>query len=130
MPLKISDATIASFAEAFEKFRSDVPKNKLNLILFLVDKDPATSLSICPDCSRAEPVIYKKLESASDDIALLRTYVGDIPAWKNPQNPWREDSRFKLTSVPTLIRWENDTIKGRLEDNEAYIEDKIEALVA
>ncbi|XP_028799636.1 thioredoxin-like protein Clot [Neltuma alba] len=130
MPLKISDATIASFAEVFEEFRSDAPKNKLNLILFLVDKDPATSLSICPDCSRAEPVIYKKLESASDDIALLRTYVGDIPAWKNPQNPWREDSRFKLTSVPTLIRWEKDTIKGRLEDNEAYIEDKIEALVA
>lgn len=88
----------------------------------------------CPflllDCVRAEPVIYKKLEVSSDDIALLRAYVGDRPTWRNPQHPWRVDSRFKLTGVPTLIRWENDTIKGRLEDNEAQLEKKIEALVA
>lgn len=82
------------------------------------------------DCVRAEPVIYKKLEAASDDIALLRAYVGDRPTWRNPQHPWRVDSRFKLTGVPTLIRWENDEIKGRLEDNEAHLEKKIEALVA
>lgn len=82
------------------------------------------------DCSRAEPVIYQKLEAAKEDIALLRVYVGDIATWKSPQNPWRSDSRFRLTSVPTLIRWEDDTIKGRLEDNEAYIQHKIEALIA
>jgi len=75
-------------------------------------------------------VIYKKLEASSDDIALLRAYVGDRPTWRNPQHPWRVDPRFKLTGVPTLIRWENDTVKGRLEDHEAHVESKIEALVA
>ncbi|KAA0048313.1 nuclear envelope integral membrane protein 1 isoform X1 [Cucumis melo var. makuwa] len=82
-------------------------------------------------CVRAEPVIYKKLEAASDDTALLRAYVGDRPTWRNPQHPWRVDCRFKLTGVPTLVRWEeNDKISGRLEDHEAHVENKIDALIA
>ncbi|PON52809.1 Thioredoxin-like fold containing protein [Parasponia andersonii] len=72
----------------------------------------------------------KKLEATSDDVALLRAYVGDRPAWRNPQHPWRVDSKFKLTGVPTLILWENDTISGRLEDYEAHLEHKIDALLA
>ncbi|KAF2319425.1 hypothetical protein GH714_015746 [Hevea brasiliensis] len=79
---------------------------------------------------RAEPVIYKKLEASSDDITLLRADVGDRPTWRNPQHPWRLDSRFKLTGVPTLVSWENDAIKGRLEDYEAHLEHKINALVS
>ncbi|EXB59939.1 hypothetical protein L484_013059 [Morus notabilis] len=130
MPLKLLDATVSNFESIFEKFISESTKNKANLILFLADKDPSTSLSWCPDCVRAEPVIYKKLEATSDDVALLRAYVGDRPTWRNPPHPWRVDSRFKLTGVPTLIRWENDAITGRLEDHEAHVEKKIEALVA
>uniref|UniRef100_A0A2N9GLT4 Thioredoxin domain-containing protein n=1 Tax=Fagus sylvatica TaxID=28930 RepID=A0A2N9GLT4_FAGSY len=143
MPLKMLDATVSNFDSVFEKFRSEAPKYKANLILFLADKDPSTSLSWCPvcnvfdilssslqDCVRAEPVIYKKLETGSDDVALLRAFVGDRPTWRNPQHPWRVDSRFKITGVPTLVRWENDTIQGRLEDHEAHLENKIDALVA
>ncbi|KAL3004195.1 hypothetical protein AAZX31_08G149300 [Glycine max] len=84
MTLKVLDATVSSFDGVFEKFRSEAPKNKANLILFLADKDPSTSLSWCPDCVRAEPVIYKKLEASSDEISLLRAYVGDRPTWRNP----------------------------------------------
>ncbi|GLT60033.1 hypothetical protein SLA2020_328220 [Shorea laevis] len=115
MPLKLVDATVTSFDSVFEKFRSEASKNKANLILFLADKDPSTSLSWCPDCVRAEPVIYKKLEASSDDVALLRAYVGDRPTWRNPNHPWRVDPRFKLTGVPTLISWENDTSKVALK---------------
>lgn len=75
-------------------------------------------------------MIYKKLETSSNEIALLKAYVGDRPTWRNSKHPWRVDPRFKLTGVPTLIRWENDSIKGRLEDHEAHIVNKIEALVA
>lgn len=128
--LELFDATVSTFDAVFEKFRSEASQNKFNLILFLADKDPVTSLSWCPDCVTAEPVIYKKLEASPDDIALLRAYVGDRPTWRNPQHPWRVDQRFKLTGVPTLIRWENDAVKGRLEDYEAHHENKIEALVA
>ncbi|CAK9154913.1 unnamed protein product [Ilex paraguariensis] len=130
MPLRVLDATITTFDGVFEKFRSETPDNKVNLILFLADKDPSTSLSWCPDCVRAEPVIYKKLEASSDNVTLLRAYVGDRPTWRKPVHPWRVDSRFKLIGVPTLIRWENEATKGRLEDHEAHIEHKIDALVA
>ncbi|XP_047323420.1 thioredoxin-like protein Clot [Impatiens glandulifera] len=130
MPLKTLDATISSFDGVFQKFKEDAPKNKANLILFLADNDPSTSLSWCPDCVRAEPVIYKKLEALSDDNVLLRVYVGDRPTWRNAQHPLRVDPTFKLTGVPTLIRWEDDGVKGRLEDHEAHVERKIESLIA
>jgi len=48
MPLKVLEATVSSFDGVFEKFRSEAAENKANLILFLADKDPATSLSWCP----------------------------------------------------------------------------------
>ncbi|KAF5736409.1 thioredoxin-like protein Clot [Tripterygium wilfordii] len=130
MPLKTIDATVSTFDSVFDEFGSEAPKNKVNLILFLADKDPSTNLSWCPDCVRAEPVIYKKLETSTDDVALLRAYVGDRPTWRNPQHPWRSDSRFKLTGVPTLIRWENGAVKARLEDHEAHLERKIDALIS
>ncbi|XP_059651813.1 thioredoxin-like protein Clot [Cornus florida] len=130
MPLKMFDATVSSFDGVFEKFRSEAANNKANLIVFLADKDPSTSLSWCPDCVRAEPVIYKKLEASPYNVALLCAYVGDRPTWRNPLHPWRADSKFKLTGVPTLIRWEDGAIRGRLEDHEAHLEHKIDALLA
>jgi len=48
MPLKLLEATVSSFDGVFEKFRSEAAENKANLILFLADKDPVTSLSWCP----------------------------------------------------------------------------------
>ena len=78
----------------------------------------------------AEPVIYQKLEASQNDVALLRGYVGDKPTWRNPSHPWRVDPRFKLTGIPTLIRWENEAIIGRLEDYEAHVGNKIDALLA
>lgn len=55
MPLKLVDATLSSFDAAFEKFRAEAPKHKANLILFLADKDPATSLSWCPGTRLLSP---------------------------------------------------------------------------
>lgn len=75
-------------------------------------------------------MIYKKLEEAPGNVALLKAYVGDRPTWRNPQHPLRVDPRFKLTGVPTLIRWENGSVKGRLEDHEAHLERKINALLS
>ncbi|XP_073307348.1 thioredoxin-like protein Clot [Primulina huaijiensis] len=130
MPMKVLDATISTFEGVLEKFRSEGANNKANLILFLADKDPSTNLSWCPDCVRAEPVIYKKLEESSDNVVLLRAYVGDRPTWRNPHHPWRTDSRFKLKGVPTLIRWEDGGVKARLEDHEAHLEHKVNTLLS
>ncbi|EPS73999.1 hypothetical protein M569_00758 [Genlisea aurea] len=130
MPMKVLEATLSTFDEAFDKFQGEAANNRANLILFLADKDPTTNLSWCPDCVRAEPVIYEKLESSSDEIALLKAYVGDRPTWRSPQHPWRTDSTFKLRGVPTLIRWEDGAVKARLEDHEAHIDSKIDSLIS
>ncbi|KAL2251382.1 UNVERIFIED_CONTAM: Thioredoxin-like protein Clot [Sesamum indicum] len=130
MPMKTLDATVSTFEGVFEKFRSEAANNKANFILFLADKDPSTNLSWCPDCVRAEPVIYKKLEASPDNVALLRAYVGDRPTWRNPLHPFRSDSRFSLKGVPTLILWEDGVVKARLEDHEAHGESKIDALLS
>ncbi|XVF79587.1 hypothetical protein PTKIN_Ptkin15bG0001200 [Pterospermum kingtungense] len=72
------------------------------------------------------------LEASAEDVALLRAYVGDRPTWRNPQHPWRLHSTFKLTGVPTLVKWdsENNAIKARLEDHEAHLDHKIDALLS
>uniref|UniRef100_A0A7C9CNY6 Thioredoxin-like protein Clot n=2 Tax=Opuntia streptacantha TaxID=393608 RepID=A0A7C9CNY6_OPUST len=129
MPVKYVEATLSTFNDVFDKFQADAPNHKANLILFLADKDPSTSLSWCPDCVRAEPVIYKKVEESGLDVALLKAYVGDRPTWRNPQHPWRLDPRFQLKGVPTLMRWENGAGASRLEDHEAHIESKIHSLL-
>ncbi|KAJ7567424.1 hypothetical protein O6H91_02G146200 [Diphasiastrum complanatum] len=103
------------------------------LLLFLADHDAALGRSWCPDCVRAEPVINKAIESSSRKgrtVRLLRVYVGDRPTWRSPSHPLRIDRRLQLKGVPTLIRWENGSIIGRLEDYEAHLENKIEELLS
>ncbi|MFS7906127.1 hypothetical protein Hanom_Chr01g00055651 [Helianthus anomalus] len=48
MPLKRVDATVSTFNAVFEKFKSEAPNNKNNLILFLADNEPSTNRSWCP----------------------------------------------------------------------------------
>lgn len=48
MPMKVLDATVSTFEVVFDKFKSEAPNYKANLILFLADKDPSTNLSWCP----------------------------------------------------------------------------------
>jgi len=79
----------------------------------------------------AEPVIYERLEALPPgrDAVLLRAYVGDKPAWRDPAHPWRVDPRFALRGVPTLIRWEGGAAAARLGDDEAHLKDKVDALL-
>jgi Eukaryotic protein of unknown function (DUF953) len=78
----------------------------------------------------AEPIIYRRLEVANSDIAVLKVYVGDRMTWRNPSHRFRVDPWFRIQGVPTLIRWENDGITGRLEDYEAHVDSKIDALLS
>ncbi|XP_010552738.1 PREDICTED: thioredoxin-like protein Clot [Tarenaya hassleriana] len=130
MAMKAWDATPSTLESVLQRLRSEAVNRKISLILFLADKDPSTDLSWCPDCVRAEPVIYKMLEEWPEEVSLIRAYAGDRATWRNPAHPWRLDPRFKLTGVPTLLRWEGDRFIGRLEDHEAHLPHKIHALLA
>lgn len=74
-------------------------------------------------------MIYKLANESESPVTLVRVYVGDRPTWRTPDHPLRCDERFKLKGVPTLIRWENGAITGRLEDYEAHKEMKIKQLM-
>ncbi|KAK1266833.1 Thioredoxin-like protein Clot [Acorus gramineus] len=130
MPLKMVDANVSNFEEELKRMESENTQNQLKFILFLADKDTSSSLSWCPDCNVAEPVIYQKMAAVPGEVALLRAFVGDRTTWRNPGHPWRADNRFEIRGVPTLVRWENGAIVGRLEDHEAHVEKKINALIA
>jgi len=78
---------------------------------------------------KAEPIIYKAVNESESPVTLVRVYVGDRPTWRTPDHPLRRDERFQLKGVPTLIRWENGAIAGRLEDYEAHKEMKIKQLM-
>ncbi|KAL1206411.1 Thioredoxin-like protein Clot [Cardamine amara subsp. amara] len=131
MTLKKLDANPSTLASVLEQLKSDeTNRNKINFILFLANNHPTTGLSWCPDCVRAEPVINKILEESTEEVNLIRAYAGDRPTWRNPAHPWRVDPRFKLTGVPTLVRWDGDSVKGRLEDHQAHLPRLILPLLA
>ncbi|KAL4198194.1 hypothetical protein AMTRI_Chr03g44700 [Amborella trichopoda] len=129
MPLKMYDANLCNFEEKFKSFASETPSNHISLILFLADKNPSSNLSWCPDCNRAEPVIYQKVADCNRDVALLRAFAGDRATWRKADHPWRVDQRFRLSGVPTLVRWVDGDIRGRLEDPEADIPEKIDSIL-
>ncbi|GBG85501.1 hypothetical protein CBR_g40140 [Chara braunii] len=112
---KVVDVPSADgFDEAMEKL-AEVPNV---YVVFLADKDRSTGQSWCPDCRKAEPVIDKCFAEAAaeKERVLVRCYVGDGPTWRNPQHPFRTDSRLKLTGVPTLVRWEKGAVVRSLGD--------------
>ncbi|BAF19423.1 thioredoxin-like protein Clot [Oryza sativa Japonica Group] len=135
MTVEKVDATVADFDAHFDKLfaAGDDAEGKVKLLLFLADRDASSNQTWCPDCNVAEPVIYDRVEAAAKgkekDVVLLRAYVGDKPTWRDPAHPWRADPRFRLTGVPTLIRWENGAAAARLGDDEAHLADKVDAVV-
>ncbi|XP_044755169.1 uncharacterized protein LOC123314116 [Coccinella septempunctata] len=52
-----------------------------------------------------EPVVREQLKHADPESVFIYVEVGDRPTWKNPQCPFRKDSRTKLMQIPTLVRW-------------------------
>ncbi|KAF0890975.1 hypothetical protein E2562_005086 [Oryza meyeriana var. granulata] len=112
MTVEKVDATVADFDKLFAAGDDGGGKGKLKLLLFLADRDASSNLTWCP-CN----------------MVLLRAYVGDKPTWRDRAHPWRVDPRFRLTGVPTLIRWENGTAAARLGDDEAHLADKIDAVL-
>ncbi|CAN6201676.1 unnamed protein product [Urochloa humidicola] len=134
MTVEKVDATLADFGAHFDRLFASpeaAADGNVKLLLFLADREPGSSLTWCPDCNVAEPVIYERLEEAmrGRDAVLLRAYVGDKPTWRDPAHPWRVDPRFELKGVPTLIRWEGGAAAARLGDEEAHLKDKVDALL-
>ena len=61
--------------------------------------------SWCPDCVVAKPVIEANVKYLTKDDTLITVYVGERAEWKNKDNVFRTDDRFKVTGVPTLLQF-------------------------
>ncbi|KAL3319758.1 hypothetical protein Ciccas_001551, partial [Cichlidogyrus casuarinus] len=72
---------------------------------FVGNFNPTTGKSWCPDCREADPVVKKVLAQTCPDLLMLSIEVGDKRAWRDDWNPFRTDPLFKLTNIPTLIRF-------------------------
>ncbi|XP_005099707.1 thioredoxin domain-containing protein 17 [Aplysia californica] len=89
-------------------------------VVFYADPDE-NSMSWCPDCRNADPVLRRHLSRLPSDAQVIFCYVGDRPQWKDQNNSFRTDPVYKLTSVPTVI---NMATKDRLVEGQC-IEDKL-----
>ncbi|XP_026329771.1 thioredoxin domain-containing protein 17-like isoform X1 [Hyposmocoma kahamanoa] len=59
----------------------------------------------CRDFAEAEPVVKNVLNGIHKHVVFVFVDVGDREYWKNPQCPFRTDTRTKLMVIPTIIKW-------------------------
>ena len=98
-----------------------------DLVLFTGAKNPETGVSWCPDCVSADPVIEKYIENEKyKGVKLVKCHIGR-PEWKSAENVFKNDPSLKLTSVPTLLIWEDN--KKRLVEGQLLKEDMIDMLL-
>ena len=77
---------------------------KTIIAMFSGGKDESTGKSWCPDCVVAQPIVDCAVEKLSDDFIYIYCSVGGRDFWKDKSNVFRTDPRFRLKSVPTLIK--------------------------
>ncbi|XP_019621491.1 PREDICTED: thioredoxin domain-containing protein 17-like [Branchiostoma belcheri] len=100
MVVSVKVEGLSAFLEAVENH-----KGKAIFALFTGSHD-AQGKSWCPDCVAADPVVEQCVKGAPEDAVFITCSVGDRAFWKDQNNEFRTHPKLKLTSVPTLIRWE------------------------
>ena len=73
------------------------------VLLLFVAGDDESGASWCGDCRLATPVIYSLIKGKG--YTVIEIDVGDKPTWKDPDHELRLSEKFKLTGVPTLMKW-------------------------
>jgi len=102
---------------------STLKENPNSYVVFYADPD-ANSVSWCPDCRNAEPVLKSNFPS---DAVIVYCYVGDRPTWKDQGNAFRTDTAYALTSVPTVINMQSGK---RIVESQCIKESVVKAFFA
>ncbi|CAL4253032.1 unnamed protein product [Meganyctiphanes norvegica] len=114
--------------EGFDAFIAEVDKVKGSgapIFVLLSGSKDASGKSWCPDCVVAEPVVEAGLSKAPEDTVFIYVGVGGRDFWKDSKCVFRTDSRTRLKSVPTLMRWEGPE---RLEESQCAKQDMVNML--
>nr|XP_020657292.1 thioredoxin domain-containing protein 17 [Pogona vitticeps] len=97
------EVSVRGYAELDRVVREKRKAGCAIFVYFSGDKDPATGISWCPDCVKAEPIGRAELQNLPDGAVFIYCQVGDRAYWKDPDNEFRKN--LKLTGVPTLLKY-------------------------
>ncbi|XP_026329773.1 thioredoxin domain-containing protein 17-like isoform X3 [Hyposmocoma kahamanoa] len=100
-PKLIELATYEEFNDYVEK----LPPQTSNCYFYFAGKKKENGRSWCIYCQLAEPVVKNVLNGIHKHVVFVFVDVGDREYWKNPQCPFRTDTRTKLMVIPTIIKW-------------------------
>ncbi|KAL0480896.1 thioredoxin domain-containing protein [Acrasis kona] len=95
--------------------------------------NPATNKSWCPDCVVSEPILNDLLEEfennaknpSEDKIILIKCPIERAGYSGNPNHPYRKNPSIKLTGVPTLIWYQDNSPTDRLVEGDFTSGDKV-----
>eukprot|EP01031_Cornospumella_fuschlensis_P030208 gene30209-36493_t len=106
----------SNFASAFSQASALARESNAALyILFTGEKDAASGVSWCPDCTRAEPLLENVLQKVPNPFVYVTCDVERGP-YRQADYAYRADPLIKLRCVPTLLRIRNGEVVGRLND--------------
>ncbi|XP_046686707.1 thioredoxin-like protein Clot, partial [Homalodisca vitripennis] len=63
----------------------------------------------------AEPAIEEVVNKLPDTVVFVKVLVGNREFWKDKECPFRKDKKVHLSSLPTIVKWNNPE---RLEGND------------
>lgn len=124
----IECATPEDYASKLQEAENLAANGSRPLFLLFTGAKNATGRSWCPDCTAADPVIEEVLSSIPEGAVLLSSSVDREP-YRSPDNVYRKNPAIKLTCVPTLIKWQNGKVLGRLNDSQSQVADLVRDLV-
>ncbi|XP_053313179.1 thioredoxin domain-containing protein 17 [Spea bombifrons] len=89
--------------QGYEEYCQEVEKHKGKTVFaYFSGSKNADGKSWCPDCVKAEPIVFGELENLPDDSVFIYCQVGERAYWKDPNNEFKQN--LKLTGVPTLLK--------------------------
>ncbi|GFR80430.1 thioredoxin domain-containing protein 17-like [Elysia marginata] len=80
----------------------------------------------CPDCVKADPVIARNVDKAPEDSIFIHCHVGPKAYWKDQNNDFRQDPKFYLRCVPTLLRIGSPQ---RLQEDQCCSDDLVQMML-
>ena len=119
------------YNEGYSALKQLIESRATFLGLFFGTETPSGE-SWCPDCVLACPPARGACRRLLPEVPLHEFAVGDRNEWKRPSkpHPFREDKTIGIERIPTLIRWVDGKMVGKLVEGECLDKDKLEKLLS
>jgi len=107
-------------------------RRKLQTKVFILvegAKEGPNNVSWCPDTVKAEPIIKQVFEENCDKVILIDAPVRRSE-YKSPvPHPYRTHPELQVQRIPTLYKWENGHVVGKLVESELFDIERVRRFV-